>query len=70
MYRKGLDEAVNAVGIALIPGADDQFMRGNDRNGNVIERVDIRRGSGDPPGDIHHDIRVNEITGHGASRLC
>jgi hypothetical protein len=25
---------------------------------------------GDLPGDINHDIRVDEITGHGVSRLC
>jgi hypothetical protein len=30
------DEAVNTIGIPLVPGADDEFMRSDDRNRNIV----------------------------------
>ena len=40
------NEAVNAVGVPLVSCTDDEFMRGNDRDGDVLERIDVSRGIG------------------------
>lgn len=52
LHPIGIDETVNALGIPLIPGADDELMRGDDGNRNFVERIDIGRGGGIAARDV------------------
>ena len=49
--------------------ADDELVRGDDRERDVVERIDKVRRRGVPPGHVHHYIGVNQVTCHGAFRV-
>jgi hypothetical protein len=52
----------------LVPRADNEFLGGDDRNRDVIERIDKRRGGHYPPRHVNDHIRVDQVPRYDGSR--
>lgn len=59
------NEAVDGSSVPLIPRAHDQFVRGDDRNRDVFDRIDERGRRGASARHVDHPISIHQVAKHG-----